>query len=138
MPNFAQVDDVRMLMQNDDAGIVPDAIIERSIDDAHETLLVLLLPAMDTEHPTPLLIRGEALLAAAYALGALARGAAGGGYAVHLGGNRLEAGARFERLRQSAADTEAEAWQTLAPFLIQPPPIPPAAATPSRPVLGTE
>lgn len=138
MPNFATVDDVRLMMQNDDAAIVPNAIIQRSIDDAHECILPLLLPSTDTEQPDPPLVRGEALLAAAYTLGALARGAAGGGYAVQLGGNRLEAGARFERLRRSALDTEAEAWRTLAPFLIPPPPEPPATATASQPVLGKD
>lgn len=115
---FTNESDVRLRLQVPEAAQAPADLILASIEDAHAFLLPFLAPDVDVEDPPRLLARGEALLAGAMVLRALASRDAVAQKQMTIGGQRIEAGARFAALQTASKAVEAEAWETLAAFLI--------------------
>lgn len=108
---------VRLTMQVEDTTVATSALVTQSIDDAHTLVLARLDDGVDLETPVEALVLGETLLAGAQLLRSLAGRAASQGRTVRVGGQQLETGRQFAALRQLAVETEAAAWETLAPFL---------------------
>jgi hypothetical protein len=127
---------VRLRFQLQNTVSVPAGLIEAAIDDAHAELLARLKPGF-TEAPWPRpLVAGETLLAGAEVYRALAAQDAHSQVHVAVGGQRVEAGRRFEALMAVARSAQTAAWELLAPFLRDYPPHAPAGATDTIPILG--
>lgn len=135
MPPFTTLSAVREKCQLDDAILAPDALITRSIADAHAQILPLLEPGAPVDPPADLLALGETLLAAAHLMRSLAAKDAAHQKDIAIGGQRIGPGRRFAALMQYSVESEHAAWNTLAPFLRRPPVPAPAAITDTQPIL---
>lgn len=138
MPAFTNESEVRARYDLNDATLVPAALIETAIADAHEELLRYLNPAFDVEEPEAVIVIGETLLAGAHLFRTLAAKQAFAGKRLTVGGQRIEEGTRFDTLMAVAASSEAQAWYILEPCLIAVPPRTAARATDTIPVLGED
>lgn len=136
MACFTTEERVRAKFQLADTALVPSALIESAIEDAHTELLRHLDPEADTDPPDPALVMGETLLSGAHLYRTLAGADAFAQKRVSIGSHRIEEGERFRALTAVAAFTEKQAWYILEPFLTGPPPRTVCDSTPSRPVMG--
>lgn len=118
MANFTTEADVREKLQLGDAEEVPEALLTRSIEDAHVMILRRLDPKKATDPSDPELVLGETLLAGAQALRSLAVAAARERKRVTIGGNRIEPSERDTRLHRLAEAIESQGWDVLEPFLL--------------------
>ncbi|HOF38496.1 MAG TPA: hypothetical protein PLD73_00360 [Candidatus Hydrogenedentes bacterium] len=136
MSGFTTETMVRLRFQLQNTASVPAELIEAAIDDAHAELLTRLKPGF-TEAPLPhLVVTGETLLAGAEVYRALAAQDAHSQVHVAVGGQRVEAGRRFDALMAVARSARTAAWDLLAPFLRDHPPHAPADVTDTIPILG--
>lgn len=117
MANFTTEADVREKLQLGDPAEVPDALLTRSIDDAHVLIVRRLDPKKAVDPTDAELVLGETLLAGAHALRSLAAAAARKRRRVTVGGNRIEPSERDQRLHRLADAIESQAWDVLEPFL---------------------
>ncbi len=137
MTPFATEDDVRLKFQLSESA-APSGLIADCLLQAHLCVLVRLDPAVDTELEDDRLRDGEALLAGALALRALAAGQAVERRNVSLAGQRIDTGARGPALCEAAASAEYRGWERLAPALLTPPAPLPALVTDPMPVAGDD
>jgi hypothetical protein len=137
MSTFAVEDDVRLKLQLSETAASAELIADCLLQ-AHLCVLMRLDPAADTEPETDRLRDGEALLAGALALRALAAGQAADRRSVTLAGQRLDTGARGPALCAAAASAECRGWERLAPLLATPPAPLPALTTDPMPILGRD
>lgn len=138
MATYATEDDVRLRFQLNDTTLAPQNLVLDCIDSAHEEVLRHLDPAYAVEPPASAVAVGETLLAGAHALRALAAKDAADQRQVTIGGQRLDAGRRFDALIEMAARTEEKAWYVLEPYVKARNAAAPAATTDTVPVLGEE
>lgn len=138
MATFAVEADVRLKFQLDDTTLVPSGLIQACLEDAHRDVLRYLEPAFNIIPPDEGLAAGEAVLAGAYLFRSLAAKDAFGQKQIVIGGQRIDAGQRFDALMTMASATEAKAWSLLDQYLSVCPSQTLAAATDSVPVLGEE
>ncbi|HNR29710.1 MAG TPA: hypothetical protein PKI11_02375 [Candidatus Hydrogenedentes bacterium] len=138
MTTFASESDVRGRLQAHDTESVPTGLVTTALEDAHDALLRRLDPQYAEPPAAPGLVIGEALLAGAYLLRALASRDAIEQQRVTIGGQRIEAGDRFAALLAMADQSEKRAWRALEPFLLPMRPRVPLDVTASTPVLGQE
>lgn len=136
MANFAGESDVRLRFQLGDTTLVPAALVEACLDDAHGEILRFLDPGVDVDPPEQGLVTGETLLAGAYLYRALAAKDAFHQRHVTIGGQRLEEGERFRALMAVAALTEKQAWFVLEPYVSARPVRVAIEATDTTPVIG--
>ena len=133
---FTTENDVRTTFQLTSTTLVPSALIQARINDAHAEMMHYLDPAF-VSGPAPRdLIEGETLLAGARVLESLAAKDAFDQRQVTVGGERIDAGERFASLRAIAIAAEKKAWTVLGPFVLACPVRPAACTTASVPVLG--
>lgn len=138
MATFAAEDDVRDRFQAHDTETIPSGLVTTMLEDAHEEVLRRLDPAYG-EAPAPSgLVAGEALLAGARLLHALASRDAIEQQHISIGGQRFDAGNRFAALLAMADQAEARAWEMLEPYLLARPAQQALDASDSTPVLGEE
>lgn len=138
MANFTTEAAVREKFQLSDSTLVPAALVETSIDDAHGDLLRFLDPVFDAPSPEEALVLGETLLAGAHLLQSLASSVAFVGRRVTVGGQRIEPDGRFEALTTLALESARRAWETLEPYLLATPPVLALLLTDSTPILGED
>ncbi len=136
MANFATEEDVRLRFQLNDETQAPAALVEACITVAHEEIILRLDPLFSVEPPAGPLAVGEALLSGAHVFRALAGKDAADQRQLTIGGQRLDAGSRFDALIEMAALTEEKAWYVLEPFMKRRDAIAPAGTTDTVPVLG--
>ena len=117
MANFTTETKVRDQFQLTDTTRVPPGLVTGSIDDAHVLLLRFLDPVYDVPSPDAAVILGETFLAGSHLLRTLAFQDAFEQKRVSVGGQRLEAGSRFDALTESSRTAEDKAWETLEPYL---------------------
>ena len=115
---------------------LPDAVIQRSIEDAHTELWPLLAPDQPDDPPADELVLGATLLSGARLFDALASREAYDQQRRVVGGQRVEESRRFASLQTTAARHEGEAWRLLAPFLAPAPRQNPGRATATTQILG--
>ncbi len=137
MPTFATENDVRLKLQLSEA-VAPTELITDSLLQAHLCVLARLAPDIDTAQEADRLCDGEALLAGALVLRALAAGQAAERRSVSLAGQRLDTGARGPALSEAAASAELHGWERLAPLLATPPAPLPALSTDPVPLAGAD
>lgn len=118
MANFTTEAQVREKFQLNDTTLVPTALIETSITDAHNQVLRFLDPVFDIGSPDAGLVLGETLLAGVHLLRSIAASAAFEQKALTIGGNRVGLNKRFETLSELATETETRAWAQLEPFVM--------------------
>lgn len=137
MNPFATEDDVRLKFQLSESaassGLVADGLLQ-----AHLCVEMRLDPGIDTELEVDRLRDGEALLAGALVLRALAVGQAAERRSVSLAGQRMDTGARGPALCEAAASAEYRGWERLAPLLAALPAPLPALATDPMPLAGED
>jgi len=138
MANFTNETNVRLKTQLTDTARVPTTLVESSIDDAHEAILRRLDPQYDVDPPDAGLVRGETMLAGAYLLRSVASGASFSARDLRLGDRYLEEGGRPAAMARMADTFEEEAWEALAPFLVESSDGFQAGATDSQDVLGEQ
>lgn len=136
MASFATEEDVRLRFQLNDETVAPPALIAACIASAHDEILPRLDPLFSVEPPQNALAVGETLLAGAHVFRALAGKDAADQRHLTIGGQRLEAGGRFDALMETAALTEKKAWYVLEPFMKRHDAVVLAEATATVPVLG--
>ena len=119
MANFTNEANVRLKTQLTDTVRVPAALVESSIDDAHEAVLRRLDPVYDVEPADAGLVRGETLLAGAYLLRSVSSGASFSARDLRLGDRYIEEGGRPAAIARMAGTFETEAWDVLSPFLVE-------------------
>jgi hypothetical protein len=136
MAKFATEEDVRLRFQLNDETLTPSALIEACITAAHEETLLRLDPLFSVEPPANALAVGEAMLSGAYMFRALAGKDAADQRQLTIGGQRLDAGSRFQALIDMAALTEERAWYVLEPFMKRRDAAVLAGTTDTVPVLG--
>ena len=137
MPTFATEDDVRLKCQLSESAASSELIVDCLLQ-AHLCVVIRLDPGIDPELEADRLRDGEALLAGALALRALAAGQAADRRSVSLAGQRFDTGARGPALSEAAASAECRGWERLAPVLITPPAPLPALATDPMPLAGED
>ena len=137
MSTFATEDDVRLKCQLGE-NAAPSELIADCLLQAHLCVLTRLDPAVSTEREAERLGDGEALLAGALVLRALAAGQATERRSVSLAGQRLDTGARGPALCAAAASAECRGWERLAPLLCAPPAPLPALTTDPMPLAGED
>ncbi len=135
MPTFATEDDVRLKFQLSENAASSELVADGLLQ-AHLCVLVRLDPAANTELEAERLRDGEALLAGALVLRALASGWATERRNVSLAGQRLDTGARGPALCEAAASAEYRGWERLAPVLLRLPAPLPSLTTDPMPLLG--
>lgn len=118
MANFTTEAKVREKFQLNDTTLVPTALVDASIADAHAEILRFLDPVFDTGSPDVGLVLGETLMAGAHLLRSIAANAAFEQKALTIGGNRVGLSKRFEALSELATETETRGWAQLEPFLM--------------------
>lgn len=138
MADFTTADKVRMKFQLDDTTLVPDALIDASIDDAHFELLRFLDAEVDVDTPEEALIMGETLLAGVHLYRSLASKDAFKQKHSTVGSQRIEEGRRFASLMMVASTVEEQAWYILEPYLAEVPYRYVLSTTDSLPILGEE
>ena len=117
MANFTTETQVRDAFQLTNTTTVPTALMTQSINDAHEEIVRVLDPSVDTVTPEAGLVSSETILAGAHVLRSLSWGHAAAQKHLTLGGNRLEEGNRFRELHEAADIAEAQAWYMLEPYV---------------------
>ena len=137
MSTFAAEDDVRLKLQLSEAAASAELIADCLLQ-AHLCVAMRLAPGVDTTREADRLRDGEALLAGALVLRALAAGQAAERRNVSLAGQRLDTGARGPALCEAAASAEFRGWERLAPVLATPPAPLPALATDPMPLAGDD
>ena len=137
MPTFAAEADVRLKFQLSETAAAAELIADCLLQ-AHLCVVARLDPAIDTEVEAERLRDGEALLAGALVLRALAAGQAADRRNVSLAGQRLDTGARGPALCEAAASAEYRGWERLAPVLNTPPAPLPALTTDPMPLTGED
>ncbi len=138
MATFATEDDVRERLQAHDTETIPSGLVTAMLEDAHEEVLRRFDLAYE-ETPLPAgLVAGEALLASARLLQALASADAIEQQHLSIGGQRFEAGSRFAALLAMADQAEARAWEMLEPYLLSTLAQRELDVSDSTPVLGGE
>jgi hypothetical protein len=137
MPTFATEDDVRLKFQLSESAASSELIADCLLQ-ANLCVLMRLDPGASTELEAGRLRDGEALLAGALVLRALAAGQAADRRSVSLAGQRLDTGARGTALCEAASSAERRGWERLAPVLTTPPAPLPALATDPMPVAGDD
>ena len=138
MANFTNETNVRLKTQLTDTGRVPTTLVESNIDDAHNAILRRLDAQYDVEPPDTGLVRGETLLAGAYLLRSVASGASFSARDLRLGDRYIEESSRHTAMLRMADAVEKEAWEVLAPFLVEIPGGFQADVTPSKDILGEQ
>ena len=138
MAGFTDEARVREKFQLTESNAATTSLIEASIDDAHAEVLRRLDPDFDVPTPEDGLVLGETLLAGAHVLRSLASGDAAGKRRAVVGGSRVEQGIRFGELVNAADAAESQAWEALAPYLLDVEAAEVLAATDSVPILGEE
>ncbi len=136
MAVFATEAGVRLAAQIDDTTIASAALIEASIEEAHEGVLADLDDSVDQENPPVALVRGETLLAVSTLLRALASRDAVEQVELQIGGQRIGAGQKFASLMTIARQFEKEAARALGAFAVKPAARPPGEVTETTAVLG--
>jgi len=119
MAEFTNETSVRLKTQLTDTDRVPTALVESSIDEAHNAVMRRLDPQYDVEPPDVDLVRGETMLAGAYLLRSVASGASFSARDLRLGDRYLEEGGRHAAMLRMADTFEREAWDVLSPFLTE-------------------
>ena len=119
MANFTTETQVRDAFQLTNTTTVPTALITQSMNDAHEEILRVLDPSVDTVTPEGALVSGETILAGSHVLRSLSWGHAAAQKHLALGGNRLEEGNRFRELHEAADIAESQAWYMLEPYVAE-------------------
>ncbi len=137
MPTFAAETDIRLKLQLPEATASAELIADCLLQ-AHLCLLARLAPGVDTALEADRVCDGEALLAGALALRALAAGQAADRRSVSLAGQRLDTGARVPALCEAAASAECRGWERLAPLLATPPAPLPTLTTDPMPLMGED
>lgn len=138
MATFATELDVRTKFLLSDPAAVPAELVLASLNGAHEELLRYLDPAYAEGTPDGRLVLGEILLAGAHLYRSFAGKDAFDQKQVTLGGQRVDAGKRFEALTSFSTLLETSAWYMVEPYLQQRPPRAPVATTDTVSVLGTD
>ena len=136
MAAFTNVDLVRQKFQLADETVVPTALVQAAIDDAHTVVLRYLAPEYEGGATPAGLVVGETELAGAHLLRSLASGDAFKQKHLSLGGQKIEEGKRFSALMTLAERAEEAAWAALDPFLEARPATVLGRVTDSTPVLG--
>jgi hypothetical protein len=138
MASFTTETRVREKFGLGDGTLVPASLVESAIADAHAQVLRVLNPAFDADPAEEGVAMGETLLAGAHLFRSLASGQAFGQRTLTLGSQRIDDGRRFEALMAVAAGAEAEAWDALAPYLMELPGLEAGEVTATTPILGEE
>ena len=138
MANFATEQDVRDKFQLTDTTLVPAALVDGSIDDAHVEVLRRLDPVYDVPSPEEGVVLGETLLAGAHLVRTLASRSAFESKHLSVGGRRIQPGNRVEALTGIGESAELRAWEVLEPFLLPRAGRTVAEVTTTTPVLGEE
>ncbi len=138
MATYATEEDVRLWLQATDNVQVTSDLITAALNAAHGLILDRLADAAFAGDPPIPLVLGEATLAGAFALRALARKQALDQMDFTIGGQRIKNTDRFHYLMQAANEAEEAAWATLAPLLRAVKHVAPLGVTDSVPVLGQE
>lgn len=136
MATFADEAEVRLRFQLNDTALTPSVLIVRSLADAHEEVVRGIDAACIGESVPEGVVAGEALLAGARVLRALASKDALEQRQITVGGQRIEAGKRFASLMALSELAERAAWQTLESFAAPAAMRPPVAVTDTLAVLG--
>ncbi len=136
MANFTTEAAVRLRFHWHDATLVPAALVQSAIDDAHTELLRFLEPAYADGPADDGLEMGETILAGANVARALAALEAATQKRVTIGGQRVEESARFTSLMTLAGVAETQAWFFLEPYVRDTPARCEANTTDTLPVLG--
>jgi len=136
MAAFSTESAVREKFQVTDTALAPTGLVERSLSDAHEEILLRLDAGVNIENPPAALALGETLLAGAHLLRSLASKSASVFREVRVGGNQVVTGKRSAALMGLAAQAEQQAWETLEPYLKPVDGVEAALATDTLPVLG--
>ncbi len=136
MATFTSESAVRLKFQVTDAASVPQDLVLKSIEDAHEEIVRCLDSVVDQASPEETLILGETLLAGAHLLKSLAAKDAVQQKEVMVGGQRVDTGKRYAALMALSKQSGEQAWEALRPYLREPSGVVEAAVTDTTPVLG--
>ncbi|HPO12063.1 MAG TPA: hypothetical protein PLI09_01355 [Candidatus Hydrogenedentes bacterium] len=136
MAAFTSESAVRLKFQVTDTASVPQDLVLKSIEDAHEEIVRCLDPAVDQTSPEETLVLGETLLAGAHLLKSLAAKDAVQHKEVVVGGQRVDTGKRYAALMALSNQSGEQAWETLRPYLRESSGAVEAVVTDTTPVLG--